>query len=74
MHMTQNIIALTIVFLAAGYTIFSIVRSLTAKKTSHCSGCAGCSMKGMPMAKPVKGMQKTIIQANKLTLVNNKIA
>jgi hypothetical protein len=43
--MIQNIIALTIVFSAAGVTLFSVVKSLTAKKAAHCGGCTGCSFK-----------------------------
>jgi len=43
------IIALTRVFNAAGYTLYTIVRSLTAKKESHCSGCSGCSLRQLPL-------------------------
>jgi len=43
--MIQNIIALTIVFLAAAYTIYAIVRSFVVKKTSVCGSCTGCSLK-----------------------------
>jgi hypothetical protein len=41
--MIQNIMALAIVLSATGYTVFSIIKNLTAKKASKCSGCAGCS-------------------------------
>jgi hypothetical protein len=46
--MLQNIIALTIVFSATGYTVYSIVKNLTAKKTGNCGGCEGCSFKEQP--------------------------
>jgi hypothetical protein len=49
--MIQNLIALAIVFLATGYVIFAVVRSVTAKKTSPCIGCKGCGIGntyGMP--------------------------
>lgn len=51
--MIQNVIALTIVFSAAGYTIFSIVKNLTAKKSTKCGGCEDCSFHESPI-KPVK--------------------
>jgi hypothetical protein len=41
--MIQNIIALVIVFSAVGYTVFSIAKNLTAKKTTKCGGCTDCS-------------------------------
>jgi hypothetical protein len=43
--MIQNMIALTIVFLAVGYTIFAIIKSLTAKESSQCGGCESCILK-----------------------------
>jgi len=43
--MVQNLISLFIVFSAVGYTIFSVVRNLTAKKESKCGGCDSCSFK-----------------------------
>ena len=44
--MTQNILALIIVFLAAGISIYSVIRSLTSKKGTHCDGCAACGTNG----------------------------
>jgi len=52
--MIQNLIALTIVFSAVGFTLFSIIKNLTAKNASHCGGCSGCSLKELPMAKTAK--------------------
>lgn len=43
--MIQNIIALTIVFLAVGYTIYAIIKSLTVKKSSQCGSCESCIFK-----------------------------
>ena len=40
--MIQNILAIVIVFLAAGITIYSLIKSLTSKKGAHCDGCAAC--------------------------------
>jgi hypothetical protein len=54
--MIQNLIALIIVFAAAGYTAFSVYKNITAKKASECGGgCAGCSFKELSLdvgAKP----------------------
>jgi hypothetical protein len=69
--MVQNWIALTIVFSAAGYTLFSIVKNLTAKKTSHCGGCEGCNLKEFPMAKQAKAMQAGDIEPSKFTVIKN---
>ncbi len=52
--MIQEIIALIIVFFAAGYTVYSIVKNLTVKKPSHCGGCEGCSFKEHPRFKSAK--------------------
>lgn len=41
--MIQNIIALTIVFATVGYIIFAVIKNLTEKKTTECSGCSGCT-------------------------------
>lgn len=41
--MIQNILAITIVSLAAGISLFSVIRSLTSKKSAHCDGCSACS-------------------------------
>lgn len=48
--MVQNIIALTIVFVALGYVAFSIFRKREAgnqSKCGSCSGCSGCELKNM---------------------------
>lgn len=42
---TQNTIALIIVFAAAAISIYSVVKSLVSKKASKCDGCAGCAFK-----------------------------
>jgi len=47
--MIQNLIALAIVFSAIGLTIFSMVKSLTAKKTTGCKGCDSCGLKELPI-------------------------
>ena len=48
--MIQNLIALIIVFAAAGYTIFVVIKNITAKKASECGGgCSGCSFKELPL-------------------------
>ena len=43
--MTQNIIALTIVFLAAAYTVYAAVKNVIGKKASPCDGCSGCELR-----------------------------
>ncbi len=43
--MIQDIIAQFIVFLAAGISVYSLIKSLSAKKASKCAGCAGCDFK-----------------------------
>lgn len=40
--MIQNILALTIVFIAAGISVYATVRSLISKKGGHCDGCTAC--------------------------------
>ena len=53
--MIQNLIALIIVFAAAGYTAFSVFKNITAKKVSACGGgCSGCSFKDLPLNSGVK--------------------
>ncbi len=48
--MIQTSIALIIVFAAAGYTVFAVIKNITAKKASECGGgCAGCSFKELPL-------------------------
>lgn len=41
----QNIIALTIVFSASAYVLYSLYKSLKTKKMSKCDGCSGCAFK-----------------------------
>lgn len=43
--MLQNIIALTIVFSAFGYTVYSLILNLRVKKSSKCGSCEGCAFK-----------------------------
>jgi hypothetical protein len=43
--MIQSTIALTLVSLAAGYTVYSFIKGLISKKTGKCGGCEGCSFK-----------------------------
>ena len=69
--MIQNVIALTIVFLTAGYTIFAVIKNLTAKKASHCGGCSGCSFKELPTVKHTKFMQPNNFQSKKLMLIKH---
>lgn len=66
--MIQNLIALTIVFFAVGYTIVSVIRNLTAKKSTKCGGCSDCSFHESSIAKPVEikannnGLQKLMLR------------
>lgn len=69
--MIQNLIALIIVFSAAAITVFSIIKSLTAKKTSHCGGCTGCSFNGLPAVKHSKGIHTGYSQSPKLMFLKN---
>ena len=43
--MTQNIIAISIVFLAAAITVYALIKSVTGKKASPCAGCSGCELR-----------------------------
>jgi hypothetical protein len=43
--MVQEIITLTIVFLAAAYTIFSLVKSFAKKESGGCNSSCGCGGK-----------------------------
>ena len=43
--MIQNILALALVSLAVGYTMYSLYKGITTKKAGHCSGCTACSLK-----------------------------
>jgi hypothetical protein len=69
--MIQNIIAQIIVFTVAAFTIFSIVKNLTAKKNSHCGGCSGCSLKELPAVKHAKTRQTGNFQSKNLMLLKN---
>ena len=40
--MIQNILAITIVFIAAGISVYSVIKSITSKKGGHCDGCSAC--------------------------------
>ena len=51
--MIQNILALIIVFLAAGISIYSVIRSLTSKKGTHCDGCAACETSSSSKSKTI---------------------
>lgn len=70
--MIQNVLALIVVFFAAAYTIFSIVKSLSANKASHCGGCTACITKEMPMMKQSKIPLKGNFQAKNLMYRKNK--
>ncbi len=41
--MTQEIIALTIVFAAVAYTIYSVIKSVRKKNKSSCDDSCACS-------------------------------
>jgi len=43
--MIQNIIVYIIITITLVYVLFSIVKNLHTKKTGHCGGCDGCSVK-----------------------------
>ncbi len=43
--MTQNIIAISIVLLAAAITVYALIKSVTGKKASPCAGCSGCELR-----------------------------
>jgi hypothetical protein len=45
--MIQNIIALIMVFAAAGYTVWATIRSLKSKKICNCDECSGCELKSL---------------------------
>lgn len=59
---TQNTIALLIVFLAAAISIYSIVKSLIFKKGSKCDGCSGCAFKNQTGTKTCETFQKNELQ------------
>lgn len=43
--MVQEIITLTIVFMAAAYAVFSIIKSLATKSSGGCGDSCSCSAK-----------------------------
>lgn len=43
--MIQNIIAISIVFIAVFYSLYSFVKTLRTKDRRACSGCASCGPK-----------------------------
>ncbi len=53
--MIQNILALIIVFLAAGISIYSVIKSLTSKNGGHCSGCSACETSSSHQSKTTAG-------------------
>jgi hypothetical protein len=62
--MIQNILALIIVFLAAGISIYSVIRSLTSKKGAHCDGCAACGANSSNKSKTTAINNKNINYKN----------
>ena len=64
--MTQNILALIIVFSAALITVYSVIRSITSKKASHCSGCSACETKSASTAKSNHMIQNQDFQQMKI--------
>lgn len=56
--MTQNILALIIVFLAAGISIYSVIKSLTSKGGGHCDGCSACGTNVSDKSKKSTGNKK----------------
>lgn len=57
--MTQNIIVLTIVFIAVIYSIWSIIKSLRTKSSGGCGDDCGCSAK-TDIKKAILNKQKEI--------------
>lgn len=64
--MIQHILTLLIVYSTAAYVVFSIIRSLWSKKTSHCGGCTACSLKDLPVLKQGEVMQPRKFEPKKL--------
>lgn len=66
--MVQNILALSIVLLAAVISVYSVVKSLTSKKGAHCDGCTACgtnSSSGKSKTKAVNIDYKHLVFDNK---------
>ena len=70
--MIQNFIALTIVFAATGYTVFSIIKNLTAKKSKKCGGCSDCSFNDSSIANPAKAQANSNIVQNFILVKHGK--
>ncbi len=70
--MTQNILALIIVFSAAIITVYSVIRSITSKKASHCSGCSACETKSVTPVKSSHQIQKMDFQQMKIASHSEK--
>lgn len=70
--MTQNIIALFIVFLAAVISIVSIIRSITSKNGGHCDGCSACGTSGQDKPTIKKLNQYRNIKFQDLVIDNKK--
>lgn len=70
--MIQNLIALIIVFTAVGYTIYTVIKSLTAKKSAKCGGCSDCSFRESPIANTAKVRTNNYNPHNFMILKNGK--
>lgn len=67
--MGQDIIVLSIVFLAAVYTVWSTVKSLRKKSSGGCGDDCGCSAKTDIKAAILKKQNE--VKAEKLRLLKN---
>lgn len=67
--MIQDIITLSIVFSTLGYTLFVAIKSVTAKKTSNCGGCSGCTMKEHSSHVRKNVLNKAVFNPQNLTLL-----
>jgi hypothetical protein len=68
--MLQNILALTVVILAAIISVFAVIRSLTSKKSSGCDGCSACEVKDE--SKDRRHHQNAKIDLHSLKIVQTK--
>ena len=69
--MVQNILALTIVLLAAIISVISVIKSITSKKASGCDGCSTCEVKDIPTIKGNNLLTKTDFK--KITIFPDKL-
>lgn len=69
--MIQNLIALVIFFFAIGYTIFSVIKNVTAKKSSHCGGCDDCSFKKLPKVSNHKSIEVNNLQSREFIYIKH---